>query len=98
MTSYTDLAVLAIHPAYQRRGLGTLLINSGLSIANAAGARTYIQSSKVGLALYKHHGSRGIDEVTLEGKGYGQDDIVEKYLVKELSDREKACTQLDSQR
>ena len=36
--------------------------------------------------------------MTLEGKGYGQDDVVEKYLVKELSDREKACTQLDSQR
>ncbi|KAK6002575.1 hypothetical protein QM012_001325 [Aureobasidium pullulans] len=53
---YLYLKVLAIDPAYQRRGVGSLLLDHGLAIADRCGIQAYLEATKAGRPLYARYG------------------------------------------
>ena len=53
-------------------------------MADAAGAKTYVEASPAGLLLYIRHGWKAVDELTMDMRNYGGDRIaVEKTLIRE---------------
>jgi GNAT superfamily N-acetyltransferase len=53
---YLYLRILAIDPAYQRRGVGSLLLDGGMEIADRCGIQSYLEATKVGRPLYARYG------------------------------------------
>lgn len=65
------LETLAVHPSHQRKGLGTLLIKTGLDLADRDRARTYIEASAKGLPLYLKHGWEPVGATVVDMRKYG---------------------------
>lgn len=75
---------LAVSPTHQRLGLGSLLIREGLAMADQAGAKTYLESSVVGVPLYLKHGFKQVDEILIDMRPYGGTGIEsEKCMMRE---------------
>lgn len=78
------LHLLAVSPTHQHHGLGSRLIEIGLSMADAAGARTYIEASAVGLPIYLRRDWKAVDEIRIDVRKYGAEEVaVEKLLMRE---------------
>ncbi len=60
------LDMLAIDPAYQRKGVGSALGAWGAEKADAMGNEAVVESSAFGKGLYEKHGFRFVKDVTLE--------------------------------
>ncbi|KAI5203137.1 acyl-CoA N-acyltransferase [Aureobasidium subglaciale] len=56
LDAYLYLKVLAIDPAYQRRGVGSLLLDDGLQVADRVGIKAYLEATEVGRPLYQRKG------------------------------------------
>lgn len=67
----TALDYLSTAPTYQRQGVGTLLLESGLKVADANGLRTYVTASPAGLKLYQSHGFELTQTVSVDYSQYG---------------------------
>jgi len=65
--------ILAVRPEYQRKGLGGMLLEDGLALADRDGCKTYIEASAKGLGLYLKYDWKVIDEVTVDTRPYGGD-------------------------
>ncbi|MCJ1462476.1 hypothetical protein MMC07_001078 [Pseudocyphellaria aurata] len=65
------LHILAISPSHQRCGIGTMLVVHGLAAADAAGASTYLRSSRRGLPFYIRLGWKPVDESRVNLDAYG---------------------------
>jgi GNAT superfamily N-acetyltransferase len=63
--------ILAVRPEYQRKGLGAMLLEDGLALADRDGCKTYIEASAKGLGLYLKYGWKEIDEVKVDTRPYG---------------------------
>lgn len=59
---YIYCHVMAVHPDYQRRGIGELLFKYEMDICRQTGLPMYIESSKEGIKLYEKMGSRRLEE------------------------------------
>jgi len=59
------LKILAIHPDYQRRGVGAKLLNWGLERARARGEKVYLEASRRGKGLYTKLGFEHVGDLTL---------------------------------
>lgn len=68
---HIDLDILAVSKTHQRQGLGALLLEEGLALADRDNARTYLEASPAGLKLYQKHGWKDIDQFVLDLKLYG---------------------------
>jgi GNAT superfamily N-acetyltransferase len=63
--------ILAVRPEYQRKGLGGMLLEDGLALADRDGCKTFIEASAKGLALYLKYDWKEIDEVKVDTRPYG---------------------------
>lgn len=62
--------ILAVRPEYQGKGLGGMLLEDGLALADRDRARTYIEASAKGLGLYLKYGWKEIDQITIDTRPY----------------------------
>ncbi|KAK6607985.1 GNAT family acetyltransferase [Botrytis cinerea] len=51
-----ELNILVIHPSYQRRGIGTLLLEQGLKLADEKSLQVVLGASPWGIGLYRKYG------------------------------------------
>ncbi|KAL8723887.1 MAG: hypothetical protein Q9181_007107 [Wetmoreana brouardii] len=76
--------ILIVDPAYQRKGLGSMLLREGLAAADHDNARCYIEASPKGLGLYKKHGWKECDDIVIDMREFGGTSIrSEKCLMRE---------------
>lgn len=68
---YANLVLLAVHPKYHHRGVGTLLLKRGLENADRLHLPVYLDSSIYGKALYEREGFKAMREFPFDGRQYG---------------------------
>jgi ribosomal protein S18 acetylase RimI-like enzyme len=56
---------MAVHPEYQRRGIGRRLLAEACKLANKAGQDLYLESTPAGTKLYLNAGFERIGEIEL---------------------------------
>ena len=69
--------ILAVHPSYQRQGLGSLMLVPCLEAADKVGAKTYIEASLAGLPLYLKHGWEPVGATVVDMTPHGGHGVVE---------------------
>lgn len=67
----TVLEGFAVHPNWQRKGVGSMLVKKFLVSVDADHAMSYVHSSRNGKALYEKFGFTVIGEVTIDLKEFG---------------------------
>lgn len=73
-----------MRPEYQRKGLGTMLLEPVLEQADREHRKVYIEASKKGLGLYIKHDWVQIDEMAVDTKPYGGDSVeVTVFMMRE---------------
>lgn len=65
------MSILAVRPAYQRKGLGAMILTPVLQMADKENAKTYIEASTKGKGLYLKHGWVQVDEMVMDLSPYG---------------------------
>lgn len=77
MFSYSLLILvchlLATDPAFQRRGLGGMLMGHVTALADAESRRIYLEATTAGHPLYEKFGFRDVDLITIDLKKWGGD-------------------------
>lgn len=66
---YIYCHVTAVRPEYQRKGVGKLLTEYGIRVAEQAELPIYVESSKEGLGLYEKLGFRRLTEKIVHKAG-----------------------------
>lgn len=78
-----DMRILAVCPAYQRKGIGSMLLKPILEIIDKDRAKTYITASPVGLGLYLKNGWKEVDEIHIDFGPYGGEKDRTAVLIRE---------------
>ncbi|PYH44735.1 GNAT family N-acetyltransferase [Aspergillus saccharolyticus JOP 1030-1] len=82
---FLTLDYLCTHPDFWRRGVGSMLVASGLQVADRCGLRTYVMSEPAGLKVYSKHGFRVVETVSTDYSRFGgQEPQVLYFLVREV--------------
>lgn len=63
------LKVLAVHPEYQRRGVGAALVDWGLKHARERGEKAYLEATPFGIGLYLKKGFTTVGDLILGVEG-----------------------------
>ncbi|EFR02113.1 hypothetical protein MGYG_05115 [Nannizzia gypsea CBS 118893] len=83
------LNLLAVHPDYQRRGIGGALLRHGLEEVKKSGLPAWLESSRDGFPLYKAHGFEIVETVCWRMADYGgteeDGDIKSWAMIKEAA-------------
>ncbi|CAG8982445.1 hypothetical protein HYALB_00014069 [Hymenoscyphus albidus] len=75
------LRLLVAHPGYQRRGIGTMLLEPVLEIIDEAKAKTFITASPVDVGLYLKYGWVEVDEIIIDYSRYGDEKDVKTAVL-----------------
>lgn len=75
------LDYLSTAPAYQRRGIGALMLQSGLRVADAHGLKTIVTASPAGLKLYLNHGFELLETVSVDYSKYGGTENTDNHFM-----------------
>jgi GNAT superfamily N-acetyltransferase len=73
--------ILVVHPKYQRRGLGSLMLEPVLALADKERRKVYIEASKKGVGLYRRYGWVKVDSMLVDTRPYGGKMIEENELM-----------------
>ncbi|OJD34155.1 acyl-n-acyltransferase [Diplodia corticola] len=68
---FLTLDYLATHPDHQRRGVGSMLLQSGLAYADAQSLKVLVVAKTPGVRLYQDHGFRVVEVVEQQRPQYG---------------------------
>jgi predicted N-acetyltransferase YhbS len=63
------LKVLAVHPGYQRKGVGAALVDWGIKHARARGEKVYLEATPFGKGLYLKKGFKTVGELHVGVEG-----------------------------
>jgi len=63
------LRLMMVHPDYQRKGIGTSLMQWGIEQMDQLGIRGYVEASKHGRKLYEEVGYKTVREIVFEWEG-----------------------------
>jgi ribosomal protein S18 acetylase RimI-like enzyme len=76
------LYFLATDPVYQGRGLGTMLLNQGIELAEAESKRIYLEATEMGHPLYEKLGWRDIDLVSIDFTKWAEERLGINYVMR----------------
>lgn len=62
---------LAVSPAHQRLGVGSLLMREGLAMVDEVGAKVYLAAAAVGVPLYLKYGFKQVVDWSIDMRPYG---------------------------
>jgi GNAT superfamily N-acetyltransferase len=68
---YMILSYLAVHPDYQRKGIATLLVSSGVKVAQNMKFDIFVRASDAGLKIYQKVGFQLLGQVIQDDSRFG---------------------------
>ncbi|KAJ5735781.1 uncharacterized protein N7483_000906 [Penicillium malachiteum] len=81
---YSALDYLTTHPDFWRQGVGSMLVKSGLDVADQYGLKTYVMSEPAALKLYLNFGFQLIETVSTDYSQFGgKEPMVHYFLTRE---------------
>lgn len=69
------LQILVTVPEFQGRGVGTLLLQEGLRMADQAGLPAWLEASAKGRRLYRKLGFNDVEDIVIDLSEYGGEGI-----------------------
>ena len=66
-----ELEGFAVHPNWQRKGVGSMLVRKFLESVDADHAKCYVHSSRTGKSLYEKFGFKMMGIVAIDLKEFG---------------------------
>lgn len=75
--------LLCTDPAFQRKGLATMLLRHGTDMADAEGRKTYIEATAKGHPVYLKLGFKDIDVVTVDLSKWGGELGINRTMIRE---------------
>jgi predicted N-acetyltransferase YhbS len=85
-----DLDYLAVHPDHKGKGIGTLLVQHGVEVAERLGLGAFVLAFEAGLGIYKRTGFNLLRELTLNDAAYGGKGDFTRYYLERESTRTKS--------
>lgn len=80
--SIIDVGLLAVDPAYQRKGLGRILLEDTLAkYPDKEGKVTYIEATVPGHPLYLKLGWEDVDLISIDAKRYGEEEPILNWVM-----------------
>jgi ribosomal protein S18 acetylase RimI-like enzyme len=77
-----ELDYLAVGPDYQRQGIGSRLVESGIQQANKLGLEIFLVAmGGNALAMYQKYGFKLIDQNSQDLRPWGFDDSYDTYIL-----------------
>lgn len=68
----TALSIIAVSPAHQGKGAGSILLKYGMEKADREGARIYLTASSAGYAIYEKKGWKSLDDtIVVDAEQWG---------------------------
>jgi N-acetylglutamate synthase-like GNAT family acetyltransferase len=71
LTNTLELDYLAVHPENKGQGIGSVLVTSGIRLAEEIGVPIYIMAYKAGRGLYARLGFEEVDRVVQDDSKWG---------------------------
>ena len=75
MSDCEGLGLLMVHPDYQRRGAGKILVEWGLDMADREGLPCWLQATPQGRGLYSKCGFEIVGDMDIDMSKYGGEGI-----------------------
>ncbi|KAK5173457.1 uncharacterized protein LTR77_002138 [Saxophila tyrrhenica] len=74
---YVLLSILAVVPEYQRKGVGSILLDWGSKQADELGLHSYLEASPMGRPLYERKGYEKVREFEFDARKWGHHEDIE---------------------